>query len=93
MLLKEIANQELPYDAQDLLDDFEDNLVAMIKMQKGARPISADAFSETLDRKAHAVRSMLRRYDVDLEKARSLIQQIVSKYQDDLHQIISSSTS
>lgn len=87
MLLKEIANQELSYDAQDLLDDFEDNLVAMIKMQKGARPISADVFLETLDRKAHAVRSRLIRYGVNLETARSLIQQVVTKHRSDIDQL------
>lgn len=87
MLLKEIVDSQISYDAQDVLHDFEGNLVSMIKMQKGSRPLPTHVFSDTLDRKAYAVRSMLRRYGVELEQARSLIQEIISKYKEDLNQI------
>lgn len=91
MLLNEILSNpdSISPDAQDLLQDFEGNLVSMITMQKGSRPLPMDVFSEALDKKAYAVRKLLRKFGVEDDRARELIRNIVANHQTDLDKIFS----
>lgn len=92
MRLTEIHSndEDVSEDAQDVINDFERGLKSLINVQQSSKPLPLDMFLSNLDNRANSTRKILRRYGVELEKARHLIQSVIDKYQPQLDKIVAS---
>ena len=83
-------DEDVSEDAQDVINDFERGLKSLINVQQSSKPLPLDMFLSNLDNRANSTRKILRKYGVELEKSRRLIQSVIDKHQPQLDEIVAS---